>query len=200
MLPTVIQDLRHSPFYESVILRILWGIATLSKRSSKDRVYTYSERFFWLSLEVITISSAIFHWFHQENSVTWLQRAVSVEVQTGRLIVYAVGRKSGFWWSWLFRPIKLVFFPHKTLLVSFLNNFVEVCAFMLSLFSRVQLCNPIGCSPPDFSVHGILQAGILEWIAILSSKETSRSGIEPMSLMSPALASGVFTTSATYTP
>ena len=49
------------------------------------------------------------------------------------------------------------FFPHKILLFSFLNNFVEVCAFMLSLFSCVQLCNPIGCSPPSFSVHGILQ-------------------------------------------
>ena len=28
---------------------------------------------------------------------------------------------------------------------------------MLSLFSCVQLCNSIGCSPPSFSVHGILQ-------------------------------------------
>ena len=63
--------------------------------------------FFWLSLEVITISSAIFHWFHQENSVTWLQRAVRVEVQTCRLIVYPVGIQNGFWWSRLFRPIKL---------------------------------------------------------------------------------------------
>ena len=28
------------------------------------------------------------------------------------------------------------------------------------------LCNPMDCSPPDSSVHGILQAGILEWVAI----------------------------------
>ena len=28
------------------------------------------------------------------------------------------------------------------------------------------LCNPIDCSLPEFSVHGILQARILEWIAI----------------------------------
>ena len=31
-------------------------------------------------------------------------------------------------------------------------------------------CNPIDCSPPGFSVHGILQAKILEWVAILFSR------------------------------
>ena len=30
------------------------------------------------------------------------------------------------------------------------------------------------CSPPGFSVHGILQARILEWVAISSSKGSSR--------------------------
>ena len=28
------------------------------------------------------------------------------------------------------------------------------------------LCNPMHCSPPDSSLHGILQGGILEWVAI----------------------------------
>ena len=32
--------------------------------------------------------------------------------------------------------------------------------------SVVTLCNPMDCSPPGFSVHGILQARILEWVAI----------------------------------
>ena len=27
------------------------------------------------------------------------------------------------------------------------------------------LCDPVDCSPPVFSVCGILQAGILEWVA-----------------------------------
>ena len=31
------------------------------------------------------------------------------------------------------------------------------------------LCNPRDCSPPSFSVHGILQARMLEWVAIPSS-------------------------------
>ena len=32
--------------------------------------------------------------------------------------------------------------------------------------SVVSLCNPMDCSPPGSSVHGILQARILEWIAV----------------------------------
>ena len=34
------------------------------------------------------------------------------------------------------------------------------------------LCDPLDCSPPEFSVHGILQARIiLEWVAIPFSRE-----------------------------
>ena len=35
------------------------------------------------------------------------------------------------------------------------------------------LCNPMDCSPPGSSVHGTLQARILEWVAIPFSSETS---------------------------
>ena len=36
------------------------------------------------------------------------------------------------------------------------------------------LCNPVNRSPPGSSIHGILQARILEWVAIPSSKGSSR--------------------------
>ena len=36
------------------------------------------------------------------------------------------------------------------------------------------LCDPTDCSPPGSTVHGILQAGILEWIAILFSRGSSQ--------------------------
>ena len=36
------------------------------------------------------------------------------------------------------------------------------------------LCNPTNCSPPGSSVHGILQARILEWVAIYFSRGSSR--------------------------
>ena len=36
------------------------------------------------------------------------------------------------------------------------------------------LCSPMDCSPPGSSVHGILQARILEWIAMPSSRASSQ--------------------------
>ena len=38
------------------------------------------------------------------------------------------------------------------------------------------------CGPSGFSIHGILQARILEWVAFSSAGELSNPGIEPMSL------------------
>ena len=40
--------------------------------------------------------------------------------------------------------------------------------------SCLTLCDPMDCSPPGSSVHGILQAGILESVAILFSRGSSR--------------------------
>ena len=36
------------------------------------------------------------------------------------------------------------------------------------------VCNPMECSLPSSSVHGIFQARILEWVAISFSKRSSR--------------------------
>ena len=36
------------------------------------------------------------------------------------------------------------------------------------------LCDPMDCSPPGSSVHGIFQAGILEWVATPLSRGSSR--------------------------
>ena len=44
---------------------------------------------------------------------------------------------------------------------------------VLSHFSCVWLCNPMGLSPPGSSVHGLLQAKIPEWVAIPSSRGSS---------------------------
>ena len=47
-----------------------------------------------------------------------------------------------------------------------LANLPWVCAWSLRC---VQLCDPMDSSLPDSSVHGILQARILEWVAISCS-------------------------------
>ena len=44
----------------------------------------------------------------------------------------------------------------------------------VKLLSRVQLCDPVDCSPPGSSVHGISQARILEWVTISLSQGSSR--------------------------
>ena len=36
------------------------------------------------------------------------------------------------------------------------------------------LCDPMDCSPPGSSIHGILQARVLEWVAICFSRGSSR--------------------------
>ena len=69
------------------------------------------------------------------------------------------------------------------------------CVCILNHFSHVQPCHPMDHSLPSFSIHGILQAGILEWIAMPSSRDIPDPGIKPKSLMSPALAGRFFTTS-----
>ena len=60
------------------------------------------------------------------------------------------------------------------------------------------LCNPKDCSPPGSSVHGILQAKILEWVACPPSGDFPDPGSELPSLTSPELAGGFFTTTATW--
>ena len=52
-----------------------------------------------------------------------------------------------------------------------------------SLQSCLTLCDPMEYSPPGSSVLEILQARIL----VSSSRESPNPGIEPMSLMTPAL-------------
>ena len=45
---------------------------------------------------------------------------------------------------------------------------------MLVTQSCLTLCDPMDCSPVGSSVHGILQAKILEWVAISFSRESSQ--------------------------
>ena len=60
------------------------------------------------------------------------------------------------------------------------------------------LCDPMNCSLPGSSLHGILQARILEWVPMPSSRDFPNPGVKPTSHMSPELAGSFFTTSATW--
>ena len=58
--------------------------------------------------------------------------------------------------------------------------------------------HPMDCSLPGSSVCGILQARILEWVAMRSPGDLPNPKIKPVSLKSPALANGFFTTSTSW--
>ena len=67
---------------------------------------------------------------------------------------------------------------------------------MLSRFSHVSLFATVACQAP-LSL-GILQARILGWVPCSLPGDLPDPGIEPTSLMSPAVASGSCTNSATW--
>ena len=70
--------------------------------------------------------------------------------------------KAWCWLNWQLPPE-----PHSW-------NGVGVYACMPCRFSRDQLCDAVDYRLPGSSVHGILQARILEWVAISFSRGSSR--------------------------
>ena len=60
------------------------------------------------------------------------------------------------------------------------------------------LCDHMDHSLPDSSICGILQARILDWVAVPSYSRSSCSRIELVSLTSPALTSRFFTSCTTW--
>ena len=56
----------------------------------------------------------------------------------------------------------------------------------------------MNCNPPGSSVHGILQARIPSGLPFPSPGDLPDPGMEPVSLKSPPLAGGFFTTSSTW--
>ena len=72
-----------------------------------------------------------------------------------------------FWVEYI--SLGLVLFPSEIFLLLLCG--MHMCAKSLQLC--LTLCDPIDCSPPGSSVHGILQLRILEWAAIPFSRGVS---------------------------
>ena len=78
----------------------------------------------------------------------------------------------------------------------------ENCAFHCAwdgarMSSCVSLCNPVDWSPPGSSIHGILQARTVEWVAISFSRGTSRPRDRTQV---SCIAGGFFTTASPGSP
>ena len=56
----------------------------------------------------------------------------------------------------------------------FVNDMILYMKLKVKSLLRVRLCNPMDCGLPGSSLHGILQARILEWVAISFSRGSSR--------------------------
>ena len=56
--------------------------------------------------------------------------------------------------------------------IDYLPQDFTVCVLSRSVVS--DSCDPVDCSLPGFSLHGILQARILEWVAISFSRGSSQ--------------------------
>ena len=74
------------------------------------------------------------------------------------------------------------------------TTWVCVCVCVQSCLTLYDLMD---CRPPGFSVHGVLQARILEWFATSFARGSSP-GLKPTSSASPALAGWFLTTWATW--
>ena len=66
--------------------------------------------------------------------------------------------------------------------------------------SHVRLCDPMDYSPPGSSVHGILQARILAWVAISSLRGSSQPRDQTHVSCISCIAGGFFTTEALRNP
>ena len=82
--------------------------------------------------------------------------------------------------------------------LGYLNLILNVCLCAKSFLSCPSLCNHMDCSPPGSSVHGVLQARILEWVAMPFFKGSFWPRDGTMFLLSPALAGRFLTISTTW--
>ena len=72
------------------------------------------------------------------------------------------------------------------------NTLLDICANWLQLYPT--LCDPVDCSPPGSSVHGILQGRILEWVALPFSRGSSQPRDRTCIFCGSSTEGGFFTT------
>ena len=61
----------------------------------------------------------------------------------------------------------------RSFVMTFVISFLLLFSLTIMNMLVTQSCSPIDCSPSGSSVHGILQARILEWVAIPFSRGPS---------------------------
>ena len=89
------------------------------------------------------------------HSRVYLLNHVFTSVQTPGYLVYTLG----------YNPVPLYFVAQMLQLWPLVSEVAQSC---------LTLCDPMDCSLLGSSIHGIFQAGILEWVAISFSRGSSQ--------------------------
>ena len=110
-------------------------------------------------------------WNVLERSQCWIFKYLLVK------IVFFVCLSYSFFPSFDFRHLLSTYYVpgtqfNTTVMVSSFNNLLEMKGLVAQ--PCLTLCDPMDYSPPGFSVHGILQARILDWVAIPFSRQSSQ--------------------------
>ena len=167
------KDLNEPDYYDGVVshpepdileCEVKWALST-SKASQCDGIPV--ELFTTLKEDVIKVLHSVCRqiWKSQQWPQDW-QRSILIPIPKNGITKECAS--------------------HGTIaLISHARKWSEVAQLCSTL------CDPMDCSPPGSSVHGILQARILEWVAISFSRDLPNPGIEPRSptLQADALAS-----------
>ena len=112
--------------------------------------------------------------------------------RNGKPLQYSCLR--GAWWATWSMGSQRVGRDWATNTTTTINFIITACCCVLSHFSCVWLCNSMDCSPPGSSIPDISRQEYWSGLPWPPPGDLPHPGIKPMSLMSPALAGGFFTT------
>ena len=176
--PSIFPSIRV--FSSESVLRIRWPkYWSFSFTNSPSNEYSglISFRLDWL--DFLAVQESLKSLLQKHSSKTskayfFIVQLLHPYIATGKTIALTRRTFVGNIMSLLFMLSRLVitFLPrNKCLLISWLQSlqwFYEVAQ------SRLILCDPMDCSLPGSSVHGILQARVLEWVAFPFSRGSSQ--------------------------
>ena len=153
----------------------VWGQFLLGAHSSPKVSYSFQSR--CLQRSSGRWATMLSHWGYAEGQMEYgnlrgcPSRVLLLFKKFGPI---GVSITSQFWQClrWRGRGLLRMAF---TLTLMILYNLTLLCLCVCSVTqSCPTLCNPMDCSRPGSSVHGISQARILDWVAISSSRGSSQ--------------------------
>ena len=158
----------------------------------------------WKQEKKRTTEDEMVEWHHGLDGHE-IEHAAGVGDGQGSLAWFSPwGLKSQTWLSYWTNHWHSSIFPKLFIMQDSVDNSQPswrcVCVHAKLLQSCPTLCDSADCSPPECSLFGFLQARILKWVAMVSSKGSSWPREQTHNFTSPALVDTFFTMSTTWKP